>query len=521
MALRRIDERHREALYGVAATRDIEKTAAATLPHHTLMARAGLAVARLAQALAPHARRVWVVCGPGNNGGDGLVAARHLHQWAQAAGGHCEVVVSMHSGTITPPDAAQALSDARSAGVRFAEEPPEAWDLGIDALLGIGVARAPEGALAQWLGLLHRSASPCLCIDVPSGLDADTGCWAAPPEWPSRAQPAGPRHTLSLLTVKPGLFTAHGRDQTGQVWFDDLRCSASPDLPVAAWLAGRDDRGATQTLRAHASHKGSRADVAVIGGQAITLHGAGMTGAAILAARAALHAGAGRVLVGLLGDEIASVRWDPQSPELMFRRIALLLQRDALSQSAVVCGCGGGEAVADVLPEVMAGAWRLVLDADALNAIARDASLQTQLRHRGERGAFTVLTPHPLEAARLLGGDTAEVMRDRLQAGRALAARYGAVCVLKGSGTVIAAPGVTPQINPTGNAALATAGTGDVLAGLVGAALADPQDASLAALHDRVAAAVFQHGWLADQWVADHPEALSADRLASRVRRVV
>ena len=223
----------------------------------------------------------------------------------------------------------------------------------------------------------------------------------------------------------------------------------------------------------------------------------------------------------MLADDSAAVRWDPQAPELMFRRIGLLSKHDALSRSVVVYGCGGGDAVASVLTAVIARAWRLVLDADGLNAIARDASLQTQLRHRSERGAFTVLTPHPLEAARLLGANTAEVMTDRLHAGRTVAERFGAVCVLKGSGTVIAAPGATPLVNPTGNAALATAGTGDVLAGLVGAALANLNDASPSILQDRVAAAVFLHGWLADHWVATRLEALTADRLASQVRPVV
>ena len=155
------------------------------------------------------------------------------------------------------------------------------------------------------------------------------------------------------------------------------------------------------------------------------------------------------------------------------------------------------------------------------SAFARDASLQAQLRHRGERGAFTVLTPHPLEAARLLGISMDEVMRDRLRASQQLVTHLGAVCVLKGSGTVIATPGAPPQINPTGNATLATAGTGDVLAGMIGAALSSPQDTALATLHDQVAAAVFQHGWLADQWADANAQALSAGRLAARVRTLV
>jgi len=523
MALRRIGVHSREALLSVSATRAVEAMAAAALPPHTLMARAGLATARLAQALAPHARCIWIACGPGNNGGDGLVAARLLHEWAQAAGGHREVVVTLHAGTTTPPDAAQALAEARSAGVRFSASPPTAWDLGIDALLGIGVTRAPSGQLAGWLGLLHRSAAPCLCVDVPSGLDADTGHTHELLNDSVPAQPGAPRHTLSLLCLKPGLLTAHGRDQAGEIWLDDLQCPVVTEAlrsraPVTAWLAGRVEPPRIQASRPHASHKGTRADVVVLGGQDITFNGAGMTGAAVLAARSALHGGAGRVLLGLLADGHTEVRWDPQAPELMLRRVDLLLQRETLERSVVVCGCGGGEAVAAVLPAVMAGAWRLVLDADALNAIARDTGLQTQLR---QRSGFTVITPHPLEAARLLGITTPEVMRERLQASQQLATGYGVVCVLKGSGTVIAAPGATPQINPTGNAALATAGTGDVLAGMVGAALTDPQHGTSDKLLDQVASAVFQHGWLADEWVRTTNEALSAGRLASRVHPLV
>lgn len=517
MTLRRIGMHSREALFSVSATRAVEAISAAALPPHTLMVRAGESVARLAAALAPHAGVIWIACGPGNNGGDGLVAARLLHEWAQASGADRQVVVTLCAGASTPPDAAQALADAQSAGVRFSPVPPDHWDLGVDALLGIGVTRAPEGLLADWLRQLVQSTSPCLSVDLPTGLDADTGHGYAP----FAEAPKAPRYTLALLCLKPGLFTADGRDRAGEVWFDDLQCVQPAGEPPKAWLAGRSDTQSRRVDRAHASHKGSRADVAVIGGQDIALHGTGMTGAAILAARAALHGGAGRVLLGLLGDADAGVRWDPQAPDLMFRRVDLLLERETLGRSVVVCGCGGGDAVASVLPAVLAGAWRLVLDADALNAIARDVSLQAQLRHRSGRGAFTVLTPHPLEAARLLGMSTAEVMRDRLQASQQLAASLGVMCVLKGSGTVIAAPGATPQINPSGNAALAIAGTGDVLAGMLGASLANPRHEKPEDLFDLVAAAVFMHGRLADKWGGTCTEALTAGRLASRVRPLV
>jgi ADP-dependent NAD(P)H-hydrate dehydratase / NAD(P)H-hydrate epimerase len=194
-----------------------------------------------------------------------------------------------------------------------------------------------------------------------------------------------------------------------------------------------------------------------------------------------------------------------------------------MAQSSVVCGCGGGSSIAAVLPEVLGRAHRLVLDADALNAIAQDSQLQTLLRHRQGRGWITVMTPHPLEAARLLGSSTAQVMGDRLRAARELSDNFAVLCVLKGSGSVICAPESVPRINPTGNAALATAGSGDVLAGMIGSALAQPGMAHEAVLQ-RVADAVFQHGWLADRWASGAwpagyiQQTLTANQLARSVR---
>ncbi|MCV0438826.1 MAG: NAD(P)H-hydrate dehydratase [Hydrogenophaga sp.] len=516
---RPITPAHREALYGSAGTRAIEQQAAASLPHHTLMARAGLAVARLALALQPHARCIWVACGPGNNGGDGLVAATHLHRWAKARAGAVRVVVThlCPDESRLPRDAHRALDTARQAGVVFSTVPPDDFDLAIDALLGIGPVRAFDDTMASWLGTMRRTGRPVLSVDLPSGLHPDTGALA--PLEGATARAPGPRHTLALLTLKPGLFTGMGRDAAGSVWFDDLGVSPGIGVPLVAWLEGQPQAGAPISQRPHASHKGSFGDVAVIGGQGISQHGVGMTGAAVLAARAALHAGAGRVFVGLLeGSEPQDTSWDPVCPELMFRSPALLLEREMLHAASVVCGCGGGAAVAALLPRVLSGAATLVLDADALNAIAADTALQTQLGHRRGRGWTTVLTPHPLEAARLLGSNTGIVMADRLLAAQAIAERFGVLCVLKGSGTVLATPGEVPRINPTGNAALATAGTGDVLAGMIGSALARPGSSGHHTAA-RVAAAVFQHGWLADHWLDDGgTSGLCASRLAERVQ---
>jgi hydroxyethylthiazole kinase-like uncharacterized protein yjeF len=512
-----------EALHNTNAHRRLEADSAHKLPPHTLMARAGSAVARLARALQPHAQCIWVACGPGNNGGDGLVAATLLHQWAQTRGGSPQVVVTHWLGSSAEPvqlpeDARLALLQAQAAGVAFSDAPPPAFDLAIDAVFGIGRRRAAPPELLAWLQLMQSTTQPVLCVDLPSQLESDTGAWHSPSGTvaPS-AGVSGPRYTLSLLCLKPGLFTAHGRDLAGQVWLDDLQTGGSQEIPTA-WLAGRAVPADRSKERAHASHKGSFGDVAVIGGQDVQVNGIGMTGAAVLAARAALQAGAGRVMVGLLGEEAGNclVKWDSLYPELMFRQHSLLTETSLMMSSTIVCGCGGGRLIAAVLPALLAGAPRLVLDADALNAVAESPGLQQALQQRRSRGWSTVLTPHPLEAARLLGCDTPNVMVARLQAAQTLSDRFQVVCVLKGSGTVISGPAQVPMINPTGSAALATAGTGDVLAGMIGSALARP-DMDPSQMLDRVAQAVFQHGWLADHWGAD-AEHLRAGLLAARVQ---
>jgi hydroxyethylthiazole kinase-like uncharacterized protein yjeF len=506
--MRKISSVCSEPLHSVAATRELERQAAAGLPPHTLMQRAGRSVARLALALAPHAQRIWIACGPGNNGGDGFEAAMHLHQWGK------NVTVTwtgLPAGKASlPPDAQASRKRALAAGVPMAAGPPDGFDFCIDALLGIGGtlddSREGTALIRDWLARMQASGAPRLAVDVPTGLDADTGNmedggFATKSIATSQYEIwARGTFTLSLLTLKPGLFTAHGRDCAGQVWFDDLGAGQEPAISSDAWLLGADRaRLPHRHATAHASHKGSFGDVAVLGGEsAAHSH---MAGAALLAARAALHAGAGRVFVALLGSPALAV--DPQQPELMFRAPEAL----DLAQQVVVCGCGGGDAVRTVLPKVLSAAPRLVLDADALNAIAGDTQLQTQLTARHHRGYSTVLTPHPLEAARLTGSTSKEIQADRLAAARQLAERFQCVVVLKGSGTVIAMPGRAAAINSSGNALLATAGTGDVLAGMLGAAMAGGLEAFEAAC-----SAVFAHGHAADEWPAG--QALTASALA-------
>lgn len=447
-------------LHDSASSRRLEQAALACHAPHALMARAGLATARLAAAIQPHGRRAWALAGPGNNGGDALVAARHLQAW----GWQVQVVLLANPEQL-PADAHRAWQEAQAAAVPIHRSWPEGPrpDLVLDGLLGMGASRAPGGELAEAIGHLHRlraQGALVLAIDLPSGLSADTG------------QTLGPAcvqadHTLSLLTLKPGLFTAEGRDHAGRVWWDDLGVGTTAPQPPAAWL------GCAPILqaRAHRQHKGSQGDLLVLGGAP------GMGGAAWLAARAALAAGAGRVWLGRLGESNTTpLQADPLWPEPMPRHATELLQTQVLGKATVVYGCGGGVAARAHLREVLQHAGQLVLDADGLNALAEQAEAWPLLVAR--QGA-TVLTPHPLEAARLLASTVAEVQANRLAAARALADRSQAVVLLKGSGTVVCPPGGPAVVNPTGNARLATAGTGDVLAGWLGGWMACSAVASL------------------------------------------
>jgi ADP-dependent NAD(P)H-hydrate dehydratase / NAD(P)H-hydrate epimerase len=480
-------------LHSTTATRRIEQAAMAGLPPHTLMQRAARAVCRLGQALYPHARHVWFACGPGNNGGDGLLAAAYWQEHAQHTGTRVTVTWTGHEQQL-PHDARYALEQARWAGVEFATTPPTHPDLCIDALLGLGIHNTTRGLLAEWAALLQASSAPVLCVDLPSGLNPDSGQWfnTCP------TLPQGPRHTLTLLTLKPGLFSAAGREATGDLWWDDLETLSAGTAPDA-WLYTPPPPSPPRQLR-HNAHKGDHGDVLVFGGQDIATQGQGMTGAALLAARAALRSGAGRVYVGLLGaNSHPSITLDPLYPELMFRDPTTLLHTPLLTTATTVCGCGGGMAVKEVLPHLLEHSARLVLDADGLNAVSERDDWQTMLRQRQQSGQSTVLTPHPLEAARLLKQSTQAVQTNRLDAAQQLADLFQCVAVLKGSGSVVAAPNHTPMVHGTGNALLATAGTGDVLAGMIGNQLGRAHS-SHATAFESTCLAVHQHGEIASRW---------------------
>lgn len=487
-------------LHGASASRQVEALAAAACAPHTLMQRAGMATARLAAALAPHGQRVWIATGPGNNGGDGFEAAYQL----QRAGRQVQVT-ALGDPTHRPADAAASLARAQAVGVRVEPCLPShvQCDLAIDAVFGLGTTRAAEGLFADALRLFNSQPSPRLAIDLPSGLDSDHGTVHG-------AVGAQATHTLALLTLKPGLFTGLGRGQAGDMWFDDLDAGeAASRVPVQAWFGGADAVPEVRPPRRHSQHKGSFGDVIVVGGAA------GMGGAALLAGRAASAGGAGRVYVCSLDPDAPGV--DMSWPELMLRPGLWQNNGAALAAATVVCGCGGGETVRDALPLVLSRALRLVLDADALNAIAADSGLQALLAARARRGQATILTPHPLEAARLAGVATAaDVQADRLRHAERLATRLACVVLLKGSGSVIAAARQPSHIIASGNGRLATAGTGDVLAGWLGGLWAAAQSAAVPASARRVAvAAAWLHGMAAEG--SDECAPMTASQLLTRL----
>ncbi|MBP1202199.1 hydroxyethylthiazole kinase-like uncharacterized protein yjeF [Duganella sp. 1411] len=495
-------------LYSVAEIRAIEHAAAAVLPDGALMQRAGQSGANAALDMLPfstnHAK-VLVLAGPGNNGGDALEAAAHL---AHAGA----TVTILHYPPLGEPSAerATALQRAQASDVRFADiadidgsaESTGAlvagtdWNLVVDGLFGIGLKRPLGGAMRALVESVNQLTCQVLALDVPSGLDADTGAIVGPDGVAIRAT-----HTITFIGDKPGLHTCEGRDYAGLVDVSRLEIDASLFPPASMHVNDVKLFARHLRPRQHSSHKGSYGNVAVIGGA----HG--MRGAPLLAARAALHAGAGRVYALFVDEPLPC---DAGQPELMCRGAG---DFDLESATLVVGpGLGASSSAADLLVRAIACEGALLADADALNLIAATPSLRQALAQRKQPA---VLTPHPLEAARLLERSVGEVQADRVLAARELAASLNAVVVLKGSGTVIAAPTGAVVINTTGNPALATAGTGDVLAGLCGSLMAQGWPQWEAAL-----GAVWLHGMAADVLVADGagPIGLTAGELIPAIR---
>lgn len=484
-------------LYTVAQLRTIEQAAQLGLAPGTLMRRAGKAAAHYVLELLGDRRDrpVLLLAGPGNNGGDALETAANL-----AESGVDATVLHLPGRRDASTETAAAYERARSGSVGWIDMlPPDAdWALVVDGLFGIGLERPLDGDYRELVLGLDAIRCPILALDVPSGLDADTGAVIGPDGIAVRAT-----HTITFLGDKPGLHTADGRDHAGRVRVDMLGVGDDMLPRATAQLGGLPLFSSRLVARRQNTHKGSFGDVAVVGGA----HG--MAGAPVLAARGALYAGAGRVFVAALGTPPG---YDSSQPEIMFRAADDV---DFLGRTLVIGpGMGDSANAIRLLAKALDGDSPLVIDADALNLIGASPDLQARL---AQRAAPAVLTPHPLEGARLLGMTAAVVQSDRLAAAREMALRTNATVILKGSGTVIARPDGQVLVNPTGNAGLATPGSGDVLAGICGALLAQGWPA-----FDAAAAGAWVHGAAADALVDEGvgPIGLTAGELPAAVRRV-
>lgn len=474
--------------------RRIEAQARATLPPGELMRRAGRCAALHVRRTCGAEGRVLVLAGPGDNGGDGAVCATELARLGLAV----QVATPGLTADSLPGRGAEAADRAGAwravddavARVRDPRDAAAAQVI-VDALFGIGLSRPIGPPYDSWIGWANAQGAHRIALDVPSGLRADTGALLdAGADGPACAFRA--HETITFIADKPGLHTGDGPEYAGHVHLDTLQAE-SASVEADGFLIGPDSFAGTldRLARCASAHKGLFGTVALAGGAP------GMAGALLLAARAALKTGAGRVRAGFLGASPLPV--DPVHPELM-----LTDARSALEQAPTVVGLGPGlgrsRAAVSALRRALQLDVPLVLDADALNLLADDAALGSLCT---ARTAPTVVTPHPLEAARLLHAATTDIQRDRISSALALARTFRAIALLKGSGTVVAEPSGRWWINPTGGPALASGGTGDVLTGVVASLIAQtvpraaPAEQPQAAVQ-AVLAAAWLHGAAGD-----------------------
>ena len=456
-----------QPIYLTEDIRRIEQAAGQVSP--PLMERAGAAAAEIAATLTrDDAKDVLVLAGPGNNGGDARVVAERLRE------------KFFRVAVATKP-------------AELAEKP---WGLVVDGLFGIGLGRDIEGDYAKLVDYANRRSCPVLALDVPSGIHSDTG----------RVLGCAVRasHTITFIALKPGLLTLDGPDYCGEITVADLDLHVQQLLPASAWIAHPGLFKDRLKARPRNFHKGMAGSLGILGGAA------GMTGAALLAGRAALKLGAGRVFLGVLDQ---SHSFDPAAAELMLRHADDVLGED-LDATVIGPGLGDGERAETLVGAVLASDIPCVLDADALNLMSESADLRLACTRRG---AETLLTPHPAEAARLLGSTTAAVQADRVKAAKALSGTYNAHVVLKGSGSILVARDAHWFINTSGNPGMATAGTGDVLAGMLGALLAQRYSGEMS-----MVLGAHLHGAAADELVRQGigPVGLTAGELIDPARRL-
>jgi len=483
--------------YTPAAVREMDRTAIEQLgiPGYTLMTRAGQAAFEDARGHFPWATRWLVVCGAGNNAGDGYVIARLAH-----AAGIDVTVAALADPDKLRGDAARARDDFRATGAAIRDFEPAlcgAADLAVDAMLGTGLDRPLSGAYLDAVNALGAAGVPVVAVDIPTGLSGATG----------EVMGAAVRADLTptFVGLKQGLFLAAGPEQCGAIRFHDLGIPADALAAIEPTLGLYTDADLRALLgrRARTGHKGSYGHVLIVGGNR------GMAGAPRLAGEAALRSGAGLVSVAAHPQVAGSMT--SGCPELMCHGASVPEDLDGLLSRATVVALGPGLGCDDwswqLFQRVVGCAQPKVVDADALNVLAEESV----------RRDDWILTPHPGEAARLLGVDTAAIQSDRPGAVRAIAARYGGVVVLKGHGTLVGAVGARPVLIRRGNPGMATAGMGDVLTGVVAGLLAQyPGDLPTVA-----AAAAHAHASAGDLAAAAGERGLIASDLFAHLRSVL
>ena len=449
-------------LYSAAQVRALDAYASESLgvPGYTLMKRAGEGALRYLRSRWPTAYRIVIVCGAGNNGGDGYVLAR----FAQAAGLTVSVLAATPSERLKG-DARQAYEDFAASGGRIQPFAPSLLGEGevvVDALLGTGLQDAVRPELAAVINAINSSGRPVFAIDVPSGLDSDTG---VPLGLAVRAD-----CTVTFVGLKTGLFIGDGPEFAGTIYFDDLEVTSPGNEEFPPRLERILDVEIARALprRARGSHKGDFGRVLIIGS------GVGMPGAVRLAGEACLRVGAGLVTVAVAPENVAAIA--SGRPELICLPLNDVDElREPIERADVVAigpGFGRSDWARRALRAVLDCAKPLVVDADALNLVAESAPLKRD---------NWILTPHPGEAGRLLGSHTNDIQRNRLAALSALVERYGGVSILKGAGTLVGGTDRTPAVCERGNPGMASAGMGDVLTGAVAGILAQCRDAWQAA----------------------------------------
>ncbi|GMU44416.1 MAG: NAD(P)H-hydrate dehydratase [Xanthomonadales bacterium] len=485
-----------EVAYSVAEARELDRLASASfdLPGDLLMERAGRAAAALVRQAFPLAQRIAVVCGTGNNGGDGYVLARLLQEMRREV-----FVYAPEQALPRTGEAARACAAWRAAGGQMSvfNGALDEVDLVVDALFGIGLKRAPEGAHQALIAAINAQPAPVLALDVPSGLDADTGAT------PGLAVHA--HTTLSFIGLKQGLLTGRAPDLVGDLLLDGLELPAvlHACVPPSVHVLRPGMLASLLPRRARSAHKGDFGHVLVVGGDE------GYGGAVRLAAEAAARVGAGLVSIATRPQHVAGIL--AARPELMVRGVSGPGELEALLAKAdvVVVGPGLGQGAwsQTLLSAVTERGLPTVMDADALNLLVQAACVLPER---------VVITPHPGEAARLLDCPTSEIQADRYGAVQRLAEFFQATAVLKGAGTLIAAGPQQPMaVCPIATPALASGGSGDVLAGCIGGLIAQGLAAS-----DAARAAVLLHALAGLAAGADGERGTLAGDLLPPLRRL-